>query len=132
MAVKSGSARATDEKPQRMALLNDPKVRGRIIQVVLLIIIVWLIYNYVGIHNMHAINLAKAGIASGFAFLDSTAGFGVSHFAPDRELQRKPRLMRDVYMVGFHNTLVVGSDRGVICHHAWFHHRRGPAFLQSR
>lgn len=96
-----GSIDTTGEKP-KVALLNDPKVRGTIVQVVLLIIIAWLIYNMV---NNAAINLAKAGIASGFGFLNRAAGFGVN-FAPFMDYTESSTY-GDVYWLGLQNTLLL-------------------------
>lgn len=92
---------ATGEKP-KVALLNDPKVRGSIVQAVLLIFIVWLIYNMV---NNAALNLAKAGIASGFGFMGRTAGFGVN-FAPFMDYN-ETSTYGDVYWLGLQNTLLL-------------------------
>ncbi len=92
---------ASGEKP-KVALLNDPKVRGTIVQVVLLLVIAWLIYNMV---NNAAINLAKAGIASGFDFLGRAAGFGVN-FSPFMDYT-ETSTYGDVYWLGLQNTLLL-------------------------
>ncbi|MGB7287958.1 MAG: amino acid ABC transporter permease [Salaquimonas sp.] len=92
---------ATGEKP-KVALLNDPKIRGTIVQAVLLIFIMWLVYSMV---NNAALNLAKAGIASGFDFLGRTAGFGVN-FAPFMNYS-ETSTYSDVYWLGLQNTLLL-------------------------
>ncbi len=66
--------------------------------------------------NNAAINLAKAGIASGFGFLDRTAGFGVN-FAPFMDYT-ETSTYGDVYWLGLQNTLVAGCDRCVLRHHS--------------
>ena len=95
------STHSVDDKP-KVALLNDPKVRGAIVQAVLLIIIIWLIYNMV---NNAAVNLAKAGIASGFDFLNREAGFGLN-FSPFIDYT-ETSTYGTVYWVGLQNTLLL-------------------------
>jgi len=68
---------STTEKP-KVALLNDPKFRSYIFQGLLLAVIVWLFWS---MGSNAARNLEKAGIASGFGFLNNSAGFGIS-FSP--------------------------------------------------
>jgi len=97
----SGTSASAGEKP-KVALLNDPKVRGTIVQVILLLFIAWLIYNMV---NNAAINLANAGIASGFGFLNRAAGFGVN-FSPFMEYT-ETSTYSDVYWLGLQNTLLL-------------------------
>ena len=45
--MANNSATIADDKP-KVALLNDPKVRGSIVQAVLLIFIIWLVWSMVG------------------------------------------------------------------------------------
>ena len=59
----------------KVAIFNDPKIRGWVYQVVLLAILIYLVV--VGIQNMFA-NLAAQNIASGFGFLGRNAGFAIS------------------------------------------------------
>jgi general L-amino acid transport system permease protein len=96
-------AQQTDisEKP-KVALLNDPKVRNTIVQVVLLAFICWVIYGMV---SNAAYNLEKAGIASGFGFLNRTSGFGIN-FSPFLDYSETSTYSR-VYWVGLQNTLMV-------------------------
>lgn len=99
--MANNSATIADDKP-KVALLNDPKVRGSIVQAVLLIFIIWLVWSMVG---NAADNLAKAGIASGFDFLGRTAGFGVN-FAPFMDYT-ETSTYGDVYWLGLQNTLLL-------------------------
>ncbi|MEZ5811064.1 MAG: amino acid ABC transporter permease [Rhizobiaceae bacterium] len=99
MAADIGKA---DIAAPKAALLNDPKVRGLIFQVVLLGIVIWL--AWVGIQNMFA-NLKAANIASGFGFLSRNAGFQISQSLIDYD-QASSTYGR-VYLVGLLNTLLV-------------------------
>ena len=90
------------EEPQKIALFNNPKIRGWVIQIVVLALVVYLVY--VGIQNMYA-NLAAQNIASGFGFLWRTAGFGISQSLI--EYSQAESTYARVFMVGFLNTLVV-------------------------
>ena len=92
---------SVDDKP-KVALLNDPKIRGAIIQTILVIFLAWLVWSMV--HNA-AFNLAKAGIASGFGFLDRSAGFDVN-FSPFLEFGQTSTNW-DAYLVGLQNTLIL-------------------------
>lgn len=92
----------TDIAAPKAALLNDPKVRGLIFQVVLLGIVVWL--AWVGIQNMFA-NLKAANIASGFGFLSRNAGFQISQSLIDYD--QATSTYGRVYIVGLLNTLLV-------------------------
>ena len=60
--------------PARASLLNDPKVRGLFYQILLVTALVAL--GYFIVTNTLA-NLARQNIASGWDFLDTTAGFGI-------------------------------------------------------
>ncbi len=97
-----------DVGPPRIAIFNDPKIRGWVYQTVLLVIVVYLVY--VGIENMFD-NLRKAHIASGFGFLGNTSGFNISQtLIPYNE---GSSTYFDVYLIGLLNTLLV-SILGVI------------------
>lgn len=63
-----------DLAPGRVAVWNDPRYRSLFFQAVLLAAVV--IVGYVIYHNTKT-NLDSRGIASGFGFLGSTAGFGI-------------------------------------------------------
>jgi general L-amino acid transport system permease protein len=59
---------------EKSSLIYDPKVRGIFYQVVLIVLIIWLGYEIV---TNAARNLASQGIAGGFGFLETTAGFSI-------------------------------------------------------
>jgi len=62
------------QAPAKPAFYNDPAVRSLAFQIITLVVIV-LFFAY--IINNAATNLEKQGIASGFGFLNTTAGFGI-------------------------------------------------------
>jgi general L-amino acid transport system permease protein len=89
--------------PPRVPLRNQPRVRGAFYQVLLLTIFIalgtmfWL--------NARA-NIEASGFASGFGFLQNTAGFGVSQsLIPYTESDSYGR----VFFVGLLNTLLVAG-----------------------
>ena len=87
----------------RVALRNDPKVRGVFYQFVLLALALWLGYEFV--LNAKA-NLDAQRITSGFGFLDQTAGFSVNQsLIPYNESDTYGR----VFVVGLLNTLLVAG-----------------------
>lgn len=89
------------EKP-KVKLLNDPKFRSIIFQIILVSFLVWIIW---GMINNAAFNLQKAGIASGFGFLDTASGFGLN-FSPFIDYTSSSSFL-SVYWVGLQNTLVL-------------------------
>ncbi|TPW32895.1 amino acid ABC transporter permease [Pararhizobium mangrovi] len=95
--------------PPKVAFFNDPKIRGWAYQIVLLAIVVYIVV--VGLENMFA-NLRAAHIASGFGFLEDTAGFSVSQALIPYTQGDSTYL--DVYLVGLLNTLLV-SIIGIVC-----------------
>ena len=91
----------------RVALHNNPKVRAFFYQLVLLAAVLWFGYEFA--LNAKA-NLDAQKIASGFGFLDQTAGFGVSQsLIPYSEQDT----YRRVFFVGLLNTLLV-SGVGIV------------------
>ena len=86
----------------KVKLLNDPKFRSYAFQMILLALLVWVVWGMVS--NTSA-NLEKQGIASGFAFLNKEAGFGVN-FSPFLEYSETSNLLR-LFFVGLQNTLVL-------------------------
>jgi general L-amino acid transport system permease protein len=64
-----------DARQPRIAVFNDPKIRGWVYQIVLLAVVIYL--AVAGIQNMFA-NLRAQHIASGFDFLGYTSGFSIS------------------------------------------------------
>ena len=91
------------QERQRVAFFNDPKVRSIIVQAVLVVAILW--FAWFIIDNTIR-NLDKLNIASGYDFLDVTAGFSLSFaLIPYAETSSYGRAI----MVGFLNTLLVAS-----------------------
>nr|WP_321444651.1 amino acid ABC transporter permease [uncultured Cohaesibacter sp.] len=70
--MAANSHKAGDASSAKGSIFNDPKVRGYIYQIVLIGVLVYLIWSIVQ-NTSH--NLEKQNIASGFGFLDNTAGF---------------------------------------------------------
>jgi general L-amino acid transport system permease protein len=87
--------------PDKVPFYNDPKIRGYLYQVVLLAFVAFLAYEFV----MNAReNLQAQRIATGFGFLDNTAGFGISQtLVPYSEASSYGR----VFLVGLLNTLII-------------------------
>jgi general L-amino acid transport system permease protein len=89
--------------PPRVAIYNRPKIRAVFYQFVLLAMVVWLGYEFA--LNAKA-NLDALKIASGFGFLDNTAGFAVNQsLIPYNESDTYGR----VFLVGLLNTLLVAG-----------------------
>jgi len=89
--------------PPRIAIYNRPKIRAVFYQFVLLAMVVWLGYEFA--LNAKA-NLDALKIASGFGFLDNTAGFGINQsLIPYNEADTYAR----VFFVGLLNTLLVAA-----------------------
>lgn len=87
--------------PSKPPFWNDPAVRATVFQVIALAAVL-AVGGYL-FHNTQ-VNLANRGIASGFGFLDQTAGFGiVQHLIPYTETDSYGR----VFWVGLLNTLLV-------------------------
>jgi general L-amino acid transport system permease protein len=82
----------------------DPKVRGLVYQVALVAAVAFLLYNA----STNAIdNLRRAGIASGFGFLDNTSGFDISQtFIP---YSAAGSTYGQAFVVGLLNTLIVAA-----------------------
>ncbi len=89
------------EKP-KVKLLNDPKFRAIVFQVLLIAILAWVVWSMI---DNAATNLKNAGIASGFGFLSTASGFGLN-FSPFIEYSARSSFL-DVYWVGLQNTLVL-------------------------
>ncbi|MEM9634545.1 MAG: amino acid ABC transporter permease [Pseudomonadota bacterium] len=87
--------------PARASLVNDPKVRGLFYQFVLIGTLVF--FGYFIVTNTIA-NLERQNIASGWAFLQNTAGFGIiQSLVPYSETSSYGQAL----VVGFLNTLLV-------------------------
>lgn len=89
------------DKP-KARLLNDPNTRAMIFQGLLIAFLIWVVWGMV---SNAAFNLKKAGIASGFGFLNTESGFGLN-FSPFLEYSQTSTFM-DVYWVGLQNTLIL-------------------------
>jgi len=94
-------ARAT-ARP-KISPINDPRWRSAIVQVLLCLAIVWLAYGAI---TNAAENLARARIASGFDFWNSTAGFDISQTLIPYTTQST---YGRAFWVGLLNTLLVAS-----------------------
>jgi len=93
--------------PARSSLLYDPAVRSIFYQAVLLIAVV---YFGMYIFGNTAENLERQGIATGFGFLETTAGFGIiTHLIEYTEASSYGA----AFIVGLLNTLLV-SFSGII------------------
>jgi len=85
----------------RPALINDARVRAIVYQALTLAVVVWLGAE---IWTNAVSNLERANIASGFGFLDTTAGFGiVQTLVPYTE----ESTYAQAFLVGLLNTLLV-------------------------
>ncbi len=85
----------------KVALWNNPRFRALLSQAVLIFAIVWMGYEIV---TNTVSNLERQNIASGFGFLENTAGFGIIQtlvpYAEDSTYGR-------AFLVGLLNTLLV-------------------------
>lgn len=81
----------------------DPKVRGVLLQAVVLVAIVWLGYE-ISVNAMR--NLEAQGIASGFGFLQRTAGFDISQTLIS---YNNAMTYARAFWVGLLNTLLVAA-----------------------
>jgi general L-amino acid transport system permease protein len=94
---------SADVRPARAAFYNDPRLRGLFYQVVLFAVVLWLGYEFV--INARD-NLRAARIATGFGFLDNTAGFSINQtLIAYTESDSYAR----VFVVGLLNTLLVAA-----------------------
>ena len=59
---------------KKSSIINDPQVRAIFYQVIALVAVVWVGWS---IWDNTVTNMEKRGIASGFEFLETTAGFGI-------------------------------------------------------
>lgn len=89
--------------PGKPSLWNDPQKRGILIQALVLISI-FAFFAYIFSNTLH--NYAQRGISTGFAFLDKSAGFGISQtLVPYTESDTYLR----VFWVGLLNTLLAAG-----------------------
>jgi general L-amino acid transport system permease protein len=91
----------TVETRPRVSMIYNPKLRGLFYQVILLGLVIWVGFEFA--MNARA-NLEAQKIATGFGFLENTAGFGVNQsLIPYKESDTYGR----VFVVGLLNTLLV-------------------------
>jgi general L-amino acid transport system permease protein len=103
MSVMSDARRTVS----RRSLWQNELVRGIILQLLVAAVVLSLTFFFV--HNT-AVNLHKRGIASGFGFLDGTAGFDISISLIPYSLQST---YGRAFLIGLLNTLLV-SVLGII------------------
>src|SRR5262249_35939568 len=89
--------------PSHIAFYNNPTIRAALYQIALLAALLWFGYEFAA--NARS-NLAALNVASGFGFLDDTAGFGVNQsLIAYSEADSYAR----VFVVGLLNTLLVAG-----------------------
>lgn len=91
-----------EAEPPKVALWNDPQARALFYQV---IVLGGLLFVGGTIINNTMDNLARQGIASGFGFLDTTAGFAIG-YSPFLEYSEENTYFRAL-TVGLLNTILV-------------------------
>jgi general L-amino acid transport system permease protein len=95
---------AASQAPTKGSLLYDPRVRGIVYQVALIAIVTFLLYEAA----TNAIdNLRRARIASGFGFLENTAGFDINQTLIP--FSAAGSTYGDAFIVGLLNTLLVAA-----------------------
>jgi len=90
--------------PPKKSFLYDPKVRGIFYQVLLIAVVGYLFYMAA---NNAIENLRRARIASGFGFLENTAGFDISQTLIT--FSAAGSTYGDAFIVGLLNTLIVSA-----------------------
>ncbi|MDW3096559.1 MAG: amino acid ABC transporter permease [Alphaproteobacteria bacterium] len=102
IATSSKQQGRPQARPQAKAsLVNDPRVRGIVYQLLTLLVVVWIGVEF---WTNAVSNLERANIASGFGFLDTTAGFGIVQTLI--EYTEESSYGR-AFFVGLFNTLIV-------------------------
>ncbi|HEU6442708.1 MAG TPA: amino acid ABC transporter permease [Microvirga sp.] len=90
--------------PPKKSFLYDPKVRGVFYQLLLIAVVGYLFY----MAATNAVeNLQRARIASGFGFLNNTAGFDISQALI--QFSAAGSTYGDAFIVGLLNTLIVSA-----------------------
>lgn len=98
LAKRDGAVKQTR---QLADYFYDPKTRGIFFQVIVVTLIIWFVYG--AVRNTIS-NLEAQGIASGFGFLDRTAGFDISQsLIPYENTMTYAR----AFWVGLLNTLLI-------------------------
>ncbi|MGA8229190.1 MAG: amino acid ABC transporter permease [Xanthobacteraceae bacterium] len=99
--------------PPRAALLDDPKFRGIVYQILLCLLIA--LAAAAVVRNVTE-NLARNRITSGFGFLDQTAGFDISQTLIDYSVQTST--YGRAFWVGLLNTLLI-AGLGIVLATIW-------------
>ena len=102
--MASDNTTIASSEPPKVALWNDPQARALFFQVIVLgglLIVGWIIVD-----NTLA-NLERQGIASGFGFLNTTAGFAIG-YSPFIDYSEEYTYGRSL-VVGLLNTLLVAA-----------------------
>lgn len=99
--------------PPRAALLDDPKFRGIVYQILLCLLIA--LAAAAVVRNVTE-NLARNRITSGFGFLGQTAGFDISQTLIDYSVQTST--YGRAFWVGLLNTLLIAS-LGIVLATVW-------------
>jgi general L-amino acid transport system permease protein len=103
MVESQQTASYRNARPPQVALLRNPRFRSLLAQVVLLVALLWLAYEFV--LNAKS-NIEAQHIGRGFGFLENTAGFGVNQsLIAFNESDTYAR----VFLVGLLNTLLVSA-----------------------
>ena len=97
------STEVREPPPARRAVWNDPRTRALIVQAVVLVAVILLGLYLV---NNTLDNMKARGIASGFSFLDKTAGFSIATHLIDYE---EANTYGRAFVVGLLNTLLVSA-----------------------
>ncbi|MET0538258.1 MAG: amino acid ABC transporter permease [Xanthobacteraceae bacterium] len=93
---------------QRVAFYRNPWVRSAVAQLALLVVLLWLGYEFV---RNARLNIEAQHIGQGFGFLENTAGFGVNQsLIAYNESDTYGR----VFLVGLLNTLLVAGLGAVL------------------
>src|SRR5260221_3886774 len=102
MAVDRRAPRMTERAQGSRSLVYDPRIRGFVLQALVLIALVGFVWW--GVTNAID-NLTRAHVASGFEFLNARAGFDISQtliqYSPESSYAR-------AFLVALLNTLLVG------------------------
>nr|WP_246504722.1 amino acid ABC transporter permease [Microvirga antarctica] len=102
--MSSVQTTVSQTSPPEKSILYDPKVRGAFYQVLLVLIVGYLFYMAAS----NAVeNLQRAKIASGFGFLNNTAGFDISQTLIS--FSAAGSTYGDAFIVGLLNTLLVSA-----------------------
>jgi general L-amino acid transport system permease protein len=92
------------ETPSKGSVFYDPKIRGYVYQIVLVLVVAYLFYEAA---TNAAENLRRAKIASGFGFLSTTAGFDINQTLIP--FSAAGSTYGEAFIVGLLNTLLVAA-----------------------